>query len=445
VLLNWVLAAIIISAIVTLGVATTYRHITSSLFHPLVLLNGLFAYYIVIPAAFILATGRFNDRYGYSFVALSDALLVLGSAYLVILIVYYKLGTVFSNTGASTVRGRDLREYATVLSSAVDYQVLTRLGYCGLTVGLLAYGYYIIINGGPMRLLTVTPRTTFQQVPNTARWRWIALSGLFGGTVVTLVGRRARVEAGRLTRRDLGSIVVPVVVTFLAVVSFRARQPILILGLVVLIYLYTTGRFSDRQIAVASASVVLIGVLFTFVEFALLGQVSATALLKGVVHRARLEVFIGIVTHVPSQYPYQFGSTFIGGLPFEWSGLPLTYGQQLSRLFGVETQGVTLSGMLPGELYLNFGIVGVLVGAAIYGAALRVVWVFGEATNSPLMRGIYPVALGMVVLLWPTNVLWATKALVLRLAAPLIAAIVAAILWHRVRARFGPINAVSRE
>jgi len=418
---------LILVVFVLLAASVIYKHSDHDIFHPLILLTGLFGYFVIVPGMYIALTGEFSSLYTAGYPALAGALTVLLAAYLVILGAFYFTSRVLeSYYGSDSFRYLDHTWHFYLggrLNHMGHFRVLTVLGVVGVLLGVVFYEYYVVVNGGHLRLLTVQPRTTFQQEPNMARYRWLAQAGLFGGAATVLLGQRPQLESGNIGIREIVVAGVPVTLAVAAAISFRARGLVLVLGIYLVIYIYTTGRTADRTVALTAAVVIAVGGAFSAVEIALIGSGpggSGGSLIEGFVHTARLNVFIGIVTLVPSEYPYQFGSTLVGALPIE-TGVG-SYGEQAALLLGAKADGVTLSGMLPGELWLNAGLMGVVGGAAVYGVALRIIYTL-RGRASYVVRGIYPVILTSVLLIWTTNVLWATKTLGLQLVMPVVASL----------------------
>lgn len=417
--------------------AVTIRYAREELFHPLVCFNAVLVYFVLVPATGILVLGRFSQRYPLEDAVplVGTALTILLGAYLLSLLGYHALGRFLATRnrrGHSSVIGTDRLTNSRGIHHTIDRRVLRWIGAAGLLAGAVFYLYYVLVNGGFGRLLTITPRTAFQTVPNTGRWRFLALMGTIGGFVTICAGLHHRVVDNTLRTRDwalaLGALVVVLGIVF----SFRVRMPIAAIGLFVLVYAYSADVASDRTFVGAGFGVVLIGGSFTFVEFALMGTIETSALVRGFVQFARFDVFLAVVHHVPANHPYQFGSTIIGAIPVEWPSAPLAYGEQLDRMIGGNRSGITISAMLPGELWLNFGPVGLAIGSFVYGTGLRGIYVL-RRSHHPFATLLYPALVVVVILLWPTNVLWATKVLIFDFAVPVCLAGIAALAITRYR------------
>ncbi|WP_433632040.1 hypothetical protein [Halomicrococcus sp. NG-SE-24] len=420
--MSWTWTAIVLALLTAAVAKTTLQHAPQDILHPLVIVNGILAYFAIFPAAFLLATGRYYFRG----VTTTDGLF----AALSLVLLGYLL-TVYGYRHAATTRVR-LRLSNTVTvpgRSDVPPQRLRLLGITGFAIGGLSYTYYVLVNGGPIEMLTVTPRTAFTTVPETGRWRMLGLLGLFGGLITTLVSYWPGMSRHQLTSRDT-TILASVCGTVLtAAVLTRARMVILIPIVIIFAYVYFANYVTQRQLIAGVSAVGVLVAISGFFEAAILGDGKLWLLMRGLIQTVRLEVFAGTVIQVPSQHPYAFGETLLRAPMIQWPGMPLRYGDQLEVIMiGKNRSHTTMSGMLLGELYLNWGVLGVLGGSGLFGLALGALTHLRTA-QSYIARGSYPLLLIGTVLLWPTNLTWATQGIVLRLFIPLAAAITAAIIW----------------
>ena len=98
--------------------------------------------------------------------------------------------------------------------------------------------------------------------------------------------------------------------------------------------------------------------------------------------------FTGVLLNVPSPMEYQWGKTIIVGFALLvptviWEGkydyyvATITWGE---RIFGVPVGGGGISITQPGEMFLNFGIFGMLLGMFLLGGAYRLIhhWLVGS-------------------------------------------------------------------
>lgn len=442
------LAVLVLAAFVVLAGATTYRYGRHDLLHPVVLVNGIMAYYVLIPAAYFLYTGMRAIPARFDIVhptrALSVALAVLFGMYVIILVAFR-----YSPWRQSSPRGSRSRSRSgvanitdTVADAFADVNpgVVLVLGLVGFGVGVVSYGLFVWLNGGLIRMLTVTPRTAFYTVPNTLRFQILGMVGVFGGYATVLCALCPALErpesslSTHLSHGVLAILGITTALTMFVAVSTRARMVILVPALILIVYLHTAGWLSRRTLTGFGAAVVTVGVSFSLIEGLVLGNragITLSALLNNVVHAPRFALVMVLVESVPGEVFFQLGATLPNAFYFDLPGLP-NYGNLLERIaLGVDKRNHTSSAMLPGELWLNFGPVGIVVGGALYGAALRWAYRLREAT-APLMRGVQPAVFACILLLWPTNLTWGIRRLFIRFLVPVLVAVVVAriIQWQ---------------
>ncbi|WP_227375269.1 oligosaccharide repeat unit polymerase [Haladaptatus halobius] len=401
---------------------TTRKFLFESLIHPVVLMNGIVGYFVVFPAIYIVATGRFRFEYESPFVALAISLAILFGVYLVALFAFHQSDfTRYLSAGPRFDR------------RVANPYLLFWVGLGGFVVGLLFYLYYVNLNGGFGRLLTVTPRTAFQQIPNTGRYRLFGLLGVFGGFITILSALYPAIASPSREKSPLLWAVVggASVITIAIAVSFRARMLILIPAAYLLVYLYTTDVITDRHFVVLGSITVFFGIAFTFIEHLLISSAGIWMLFEAAIHTARLQVFMVLVDRVPSQYPYQWGETFLRAILIGVDGGPLRYGEHLDIIAtGKNRPGVTLSAMLTGEFYLNFGVIGALMSGVLYGLCLKFAYQLRTLEMGYLVNALYPVLLVGAVLLFPTNITFGVKAIGLRLLPPLFLSVLVVFLYQ---------------
>lgn len=394
---------------------TTWHHWEESIIHPLILANCIITYFVIAPAAYFWLTGDGP----FPAQSLLSALLVEFVAYLAALVVFYRFESTRLNKALWGAR------------PPVNNTYLFWIGVCGFVLGLSFYLFYVLINGGFFRLLTVTPRTAFQTVPDTGRYRILARIGTFGGLITALTAVQPRVKARRLTRLQQ-LLVLGMSGTVVAMaVSYRARYLILIPAAYLLAYCYTTQRINRRQVIGWGAGVIFVGVSFSFVEHSLIGQAGIRMFFRDIIHLPRFKAFVMIVDAVPNRYPRQYGLTFITPFLMGMETEILRYGDHVDIIvFGRDRPFITLSGMFIGEWYLNFGVAGAIAGGAVYGGLLKLVYQL-QRSSSNLIQGAYPMFLVGSSLLIASNINWVTKTIFLPIIPPLIAAVVAALLCER--------------
>lgn len=428
-------ATAVLAVFTVLTGATTYHYGRRDLLHPIVLVNGIMAYFVLVPATYFLATGMaaVPARFGLTNPerALTVALVVLLGMYVVIFVAFRRTSRYETTAVGGTLAG---------VFNDTNSSVLLATGLAGISIGLLIYGYYVFANGGLIRMLTVTPRTAFQTAPNTYRFRLLGLGGVFGGWATILCALRPALERRESTvlsiRQSFPIITLATVVTSITMfvaVSTRARMVILVPALIVLVYGHTAGWFSQRILVGVGSVVVMIGVSFSVFESLLNGYTIIgimKTLIHSIVHIPRLTLVMVLTERVPDQASFLYGATIPEAFYIDLPGDP-RYGNVVEFIAtGTDKEGHFASAMFPGELWLNFGPVGILVGGVIYGMVLQWTYRLRESTNS-LVRGIQPIVFICVLLIWPTNLTWGISNLFVRVLMPVLVAIAATLVIQR--------------
>lgn len=413
----------IIVGLISLGftavvLGTTWHYITDELFHPVVLLNAIMGYYIIAPAWFLLLTGRYRFEHSDPLGNLALTLVIAGTTYALILAVYYRT--------EPKIRVSPYLPDA----SAIDRHILFLIGAIGFAAGVVFYLYYVRINGGFVRLLTITPRTAFS-APDTARYKFLAFAGIFAGMMTILTAYRPAVRHRRLSRRDYAILGSVLLVTFLITMTLRSRMNIVIPVAYILLYAETTGRLPREYLLGGAGALFFVGTAYTFVE-ALVTPHSANLMLvitAGVADTIRLEVLMKIVHAVPESHPYQWGATFVHALGIRWPEMPMSYGNQ-AQVIATDNQRdyVTFPALMLGELYLNFGVIGTLIGGGVFGWLLKQTRALRNPPSARTMvaGGLYPIVLLGVVAMLPTSIQWGFQSIGLRIFVPFVVAIIAA-------------------
>jgi oligosaccharide repeat unit polymerase len=157
-------------------------------------------------------------------------------------------------------------------------------------------------------------------------------------------------------------------------------------GLAILVALAGVYHHGFRRITVAAFGILMAALAVAFVLFGLHRNIVGTrqeALslsgrnlyynYVGAGHEVgQFRDFLITIQGVPEQLPFQGGKTFISVIP----GTPFPTGGYLySTTFFPElyAEGTSIPTPLPGELYMNFGTQGILIGMALFGFLLGLV------------------------------------------------------------------------
>jgi hypothetical protein len=410
-------AVILATTFTVVLLATTRYFIRDELFHPVNLVNAIMAYYVLAPAWYLIGTETYRFRHILPGKMMATTLSVVFASYLVILGVY--LWTDVDRNGgrlASLLRHRQLNQ-----------RTLAILGTLGFGLGVLSYLYYVVVNGGFIHLLTVQPRTAFSS-PQTMRYRFLAYAGVFAGMVTILTAYHPKIIRRRVSLREYVFLGTMIAIVFLMVLTLRSRMNIVIPAGYLLLYADSTDRLPSRYLIGAGCVVFAVGMGYTFVETLFRGGKITPRLLitAGLVDTIRLEVLMDVIHRVPKNHPYQWGVTFVHSMGIRWKGMPLSYGNQLELIvLGKTRDYITFPALMLGELYLNFGLIGTLLGSAGFGWALKKVYCLYNVAFGGL-RGIIPLILVGVVSMLPTSIDWGIRSIGIRIVVPVFFAVVVA-------------------
>lgn len=434
------LSAGIIWGLFTLTVlATTYHYGKRSWVHPILCINIIFGYFILIPIAYMGLTGWNSNWYDETYYWLLVSLLLFGVSYAELFLGYY-VGTAITRvlfTGEHIVSDGGYPQYRHRRSTSVlnrlnnvemNTTYILSLGLCGFCVGLMFYLYYVHINGGFIRLLTVQPRIAFQHINGTARYRWLGKMGIYGGFVTIGISLYDRLSNNPRWHDILLSIVVSTI-TMAVAIGFRERLVILILGAYIAMYVYTSDLIQPRYILLIGSLGITGVLLFSAIESLILGGNATKVLLTSFIYTIRVDLFAGLLPRIPSAYPFQYGATLLAMIPIDAFRLPMGYGEQLDMIFGGPTDHHLKSAMLPGELYLNFGIIGIVGGHMIIGFIIGCLTTLCVDHDYTHMRptwthGYYPIVILGLLSSYPTNAMWGAKTVLFMVVPPTIAIIV---------------------
>lgn len=423
--------ALILVLLTTLVAVITMRRIRDGLFHPLTLVSGITTYYILVPTAFLLLTGNFRINHpSGGYVTLLAGIVVLAATYIAI-VAGYRL----AEQRADRFVDRLTKRLSRYMDADVDiYRTLVWVGLLSVAAGVICYCYYTLVNGSFVRLVTVKPRTAFQTVPNTGRFKLLATAGIYAGTIATLTGLRPAIERQTLSGRQQAGVAVLVAFALFVAVTFRSRMNIAIMGGFMLIYFHTADRVSRRAIASVTAVFVVLGLSFSFVERIIsTGEITLKLLLHPFISTIRLEIIMETVRAVPQLHPYQWGATLWYTIPGGVPWAPPRMGNQLEHIvFGTARDTYTAPALFVAEAWLNGGLLGTLFAAGVYGSVLAAVYRATQYTQSALARGIYPLVFLTVLSALPTSFEWAIRSAGFRLLGPVVLAVGAAYFLSQV-------------
>lgn len=453
-LLTYHNASIVLITFLTLSTCGVMAyHVRHRLLHPLALLSGLFIYFIVVPAWYLLLTN--NYAFGASLAHISQsttiAIFISTLTYWLIVVSFcalrYDLSQFefhpFSITITESPRthrndrehNRDRRQQHTntnnrtrVMDSVIDspqrfYRICRYCGYIGLSVGIIAYFLYVIFNGGFDRLLTIQPRTAFNHVIDTRRYLYLGKWGIIGGTLSIWLGYRPQIETRStqsLSWYDYVGLASSALVMVGMTMTFRERFLILLCVGYLVTYCCTSDILTDRITASVGAGAIGLIMLFSSIEIITTGHTLKNVInivINTLVHVDRFELFIVIIDHVPSQVSYQFGQPILslfGIMPVE------PYGDIVEVMAtGVDEPYHTSSGMLFGEIWLYFGPYGLFSAMWVFGSFLGLIdRVYTRSTHSTV-NSVYSFALVALFTLLVINIEWAISQIIIPLGAVL--------------------------
>ena len=392
-------------------------------FDPLLFVTGVFAYFVLAPAVYLTFTRDFAYGHADPGAKLAAALVVLLVAYIALLAGYALVRRLLAESRPAPIE-----------RPSADARVLLALGLAGMGIGVIAFTYFVVVNGGFGRLMTVKPRTAFQIVPETGRFRLLGLMGVFGGWLTVWIALHPVVDdpdrsllsrSGLLLAGSLG-------LALAFAVFSRERLKILYIVVFSVSYATTTRRVDGRRLAAYGGGLVLFGASFTVIEQAAIDSARFADLFHSVLNPLRLEALMEVVAGVPSDRPYQHGATYLNTFVSDRGSGTMAYGDQVELLLhGRNAEAIGFSAMIWGEMWLNFGPAGVLVGSGLHGAAVGAVAWFQRRAAAPTLRGLSAVLVATVAIAIPAASTWISKVLFTQTLLPVLVAMGAAYLVGR--------------
>jgi hypothetical protein len=123
----------------------------------------------------------------------------------------------------------------------------------------------------------------------------------------------------------------------------------------------------------------------------------------------------------------------------------MTYGNQLEVIvFGENRPYLSFPALLLGELWLNFGFLGVLAGSVLFGWVLKKVATLRSFGQSTVAISVYPLIFLGVMTAYPTSLSWAFRSVWIRIVVPVGIALYVA-QWTANGSLRLPIDSVTRQ
>ncbi len=219
-----------------------------------------------------------------------------------------------------------------------------------------------------------------------SRRNFLTLSSLLG-RVVSLVPAALALRAMDVIRRPSRRAVITFLLIWTPLALFATGfygdrfRPLSVLVMVLAFVHFGLRRLPAIVVVVLSA---LLFALFVYagIERNVVGTAQQSISLSGsgfytnyvgATHEfGQFRDFVLTIEGVPTRIPFQYGRTLLKVIP----GAPFpTSGSLISRAFysGLFASGTSIPTPLPGELYLNFAVPGLLVGMALFGLAVGLV------------------------------------------------------------------------
>lgn len=243
-----------------------------------------------------------------------------------------------------------------------------------------------------------------QQRASSIGWIYFRAAGLARAVFILTFAASLIETAKRLELRFLTFASLLVAVATPVFADNRAGVGIVVLDAAI-VYLAIRGRPPVLRGAIWVMSALMI---LTFMIMSRDGRTLVDAVEQTIGGRDLMDVSktSQIVSAVPSRVPYQAGESLMGWITAPLPGSLDPYGEQwlqVGQLVHREVYGYSgISGIPPGlvgELWLNYGLLGVLVGCVIVGWTLRIIWnTFEPVLQNPLAAALYAVVASRLVL-----------------------------------------------
>jgi len=405
------LVASVIIYVLFMGVVLRVAIYTNNVrdgFHPIALLAIGVTYLYVIPSLYLLITRNYSFDHTSPLISTISALVMAVAFFTVTSIAYMSTPRI-----KIRLKLKDL-----------NTQFIFFMSLASIVLGFIGYLSYVFMNGGLVRLLTIEYRTNFLITPNTLRYKLLAFIGFFGGLPLLLPSSHQIYQDLSDNRKRHFIFFVGVLISgvILAVLSFRSRLKLTYPIFALVVYLhYYIKRVRAKSVLILSI-IAFIGMgLFSAIEYLLLNEGSQliNILFRGVVYQSRFEPLIAVLSKTDSSM-YTFGKTFFYGGSWIETGVTSLGNRVEILLTGHNQSNWTVSGTVLSEMYLNYGIPGVLLFSLVYSIILKLVYTTFIESTTPIAGGAYIPIIFSILVMVPTSVGWAFRNFVMTSVPPLI-------------------------
>lgn len=378
-------------------------------FNPILLFFGIVTYFYIIPAIYLYMTSNYA---WHSEIPNRDILVAL------LVVLLFSTLVFISYLHFPEIKVHWMRPHI----DQSDSRYIFFSGLLWILIGLVSYILFVLLNGGFASFLT--GNRALQTVPNTQRYKILAWAGLWSGLPLIILSshklfKNMNKRQGRLFVYFIGLLVLVVII---ATISFRSRlKAAYPISYIILYIHYHIYKISFKQFGlIAALGAICVG-SFTFIEFIIGGgNASLRLIVNGLIYRVRFEPLVAVITEPSIERPFQLGTTFInGGMWYDVGIMPL--GDRIELIVtGNDLPGFTIGATVIAELYLNYGIVGILLFAPIYGFLLKAIWSTLLESDNHIVKGIYPAVLFMSLAMVPTSIGWVLRNFVMVVLPPII-------------------------
>lgn len=382
-------------------------------FNPILLFFGVVTYFYIIPAIYLYMTSNYA---WHSEIPNRDILVAL------LVVLLFSTLVSISYLYLPEIKVYLIKPHI----NQSDSRYIFFAGLLWILIGLVSYTLFVSLNGGFASFLT--GNRALQTVPNTQRYKILAWAGLWSGLPLIIPSshelyKNMNKRQGRLFVYFIGLLVLVVII---ATFSFRSRLKAAYPIIYFLLYFHhQINKISFKGFGVIAA-LGAIGVGgFTLIEYIIIGKnTSLQLLINGLIYHLRFEPLIAVITEFSREPSFQFGTTFLyGGI---WYDIGVTsLGDQIELILtGRNQPGFTISATVLGELYINYGMIGILFFGAVYGFLLKTIKTTLLESDNNVSKGLYPAILFITLAVVPTSIGWVLRNFVMVVLPPIIITLV---------------------